>query len=182
MPEPFLSFYTPTFARPKGLARCLSSVSGQTAVAEIEQIVVVDHVGVGIDGMYAKVPDYADAVHGQYVHMLCDDDVLVSPTVVAQLQSFAAAHGHPPVILVKSCKGGMTWPQGHPWPPQIGAIDLGCVVTRRDVWQAHAHRYGLRYEGDFDFMQALHESGHDAVFCDLLFSSGGVSRGAAEAA
>lgn len=179
---PFITFYTPTYRRPHGLARCLASVAGQTAIHDIEQIVIPDHVRVGIDGMYANIPRYIDAVHGDYVHLLADDDELAGPTVVEQVRDFAVAHQFPPVILVAVNKGGLELPIGSPWPPVMGHIDLGCVITRADVWKAHAKDYGRRYEGDFDFAAALYQAGHSAEWCDLLFLTGGVSRGAAEAA
>lgn len=177
---PFISFYTPTFKRPQKLAACLQSVAAQTAVADIEQIVIPDHVGLGVGGMFAQVPRYRDAVHGRYVHMLCDDDVLASPTVVAEVKAFAEAHGDPPVILVKAVKAGMWWPAGDPWPPRCGAIDLGCIITRADVWKQHD--YGHRYEGDYDLMQSIADAGHQAAWCGVLFSIGGVNRGAPEVA
>jgi hypothetical protein len=179
---PFLTLYTPTYKRPKQLAACLASVASQSMVTAIEHLVVPDHVGVGIAGMYERVKDYADAVHGQYVHLLGDDDVLGSPTVVEEVYDFATALGFPPVILVAAQKGGDVWPAGQPWPPRCGRIDLGCVITRADVWKAHAKDYGLRYEGDYDFMHALWRAGYPAVWCDVLFSIGAVSRGAAEVA
>jgi hypothetical protein len=177
---PFLTFYTPSYRRPHGLAKCLASVQMQTIVSEIEQIVIPDHVGLGVGGMFAQVSRYASAVHGDYVYLLCDDDVLASPDVVEMVRRFAQLQGLPPVILVDAKKGGATWPVGEPWPPRCGAIDLGCIITRRDVWQAHAKDYGARYEGDYDFMQAVSQAGYPAVYCPVLFSIGAVSRGAAE--
>ncbi len=182
MTEPFLTIYTPTFRRPQGLARCLASVASQTAVADIEQIVIPDHLGVGVGGMFARIPQYAAAVHGRYVHILADDDVLAAPTVVAHVQAFADVHGQPPIILVGTKKGPNEWPHGSPWPPRCGAIDLGCVITRADVWKQHAGDYGHRYEGDFDHMHAMWAAGHQAVWCDLLFSIGGVNHGHPEIA
>lgn len=179
---PFLTLYTPTYKRPTALAACLASVANQTAVDAVEQIVVVDHVGVGVSGMYARIPQYVDAVHGDYVHVLGDDDVLATPFVVEQLQNLACLAQQPPVILVRAKKGPSVWPQGLAWPPRMGAIDLGCVITRADVWKAHATDYGHRYEGDFDFMHALWMAGHVPYVSDLLFSIGAVSRGAAEVA
>jgi hypothetical protein len=90
--QPFITFYTPTYKRPQALARCLASVASQTVVGEIEQIVIPDHVGVGIHGMYARVPQYASAVHGEYVMFLCDDDVLADATVVETVKTFAGRH------------------------------------------------------------------------------------------
>jgi hypothetical protein len=177
---PFLSFYTPTFRRPQALARCLASVAAQTAVDDVEQVVVVDHMGVGIAGMYQAIPRYASAIHGRYVHLLADDDVLASPTVVEQLRGFARAHGEPPVIVVRVQKNGLDLPMGGPWPPVCGRIDLGCLVTRGDVWHRHVANYGHRYEGDFDFADALWAAGNRAVSCDVLFLRGDVRRGQPE--
>ena len=180
---PFLTVLTPAYRRPKGLAACLASVQAQTLASQIQQLVIVDHVGIGIAGMYASLPDYAPAVKGQYVHILFDDDELADPRVVAEVCAFAEAHGHPPVIVVSAQKGGYQWPAGEPWPPQMGRIDLGCLIVRADVWKAHVQDYGKRYEGDYDFAAALFTAGHQAaLFCELLFSRGAVSRGAAEAA
>ncbi len=179
---PFMSFYTPTYRRPQQLARCLESVRTQTAVESIEQIVIPDHLGIGVGGMFGRVSAYVDAVHGRYVHMLCDDDALAGPTVVEQVAAFAAAHDFPPVILVRANKGGNEWPVGQPWPPQCGAIDLGCVITRADVWKQHVKDYAPVYEGDWHHMNALYAAGHQAAVCDLLFCVGGVSRGQAEVA
>lgn len=180
--SPFLTFYTPTYKRPIALARCLASVACQTAVADLEQIVLVDHVGIGIDGMYARVPQYAGAVHGQYVSFLCDDDVLVSPVVVEDVRDFIEAHGHPPLVIVQTRKAGAVWPATRSWPPEEGSIDLNCAIVRADIWHQHAGSYGHRYEGDFDFFNALAQAGVPAVWCPVLFSSGAVSRGVAEAA
>lgn len=179
---PFLTIYTPTYRRPQGLARCLASVQNQTAVDEIEQIVIPDHVGRGVGGMFAQVPSYADAVHGQYVTFLCDDDVLAGPTVVERVWNHAAQHAQPPLMLVATQKGGQVWPSAPAWPPQMGHIDLNCAIVRSDLWKRHVSAYGSRYEGDFDFLSTLHRHGVEASWCDVLFSIGGVSRGAAEAA
>lgn len=182
--NPFLTLYTPTYKRPQGLARCMESVGNQTAVVDIEQIVIPDHLGVGISGMYLRVPYYASATHGQYVAFLCDDDVLASPTVVETVRACAELQGNPAVIVVMAEKGGARYPQGQVWPPLCGQIDLNCVIVRGDIWREFAGNgaYGLRYEGDFDFMTALAEAGHAAMFCPIVFSRGGVSRGAAEVA
>ena len=180
--KPFITFYTPTYKRPMQLAACLASVAEQTAKEHIEQIVIPDHLGVGIAGMYANVPQYVDAVHGIYVHLLADDDVLASPDVVARVMEFASAHHVPPLILVTSTKDGQDWPVMPEWPPMMGRIDLGCAITRADIWKAHVKDYGLRYEGDFDFLDALYRAGVPAAVCSLRFLYGKVSRGVPEVA
>lgn len=177
---PFITFFTPHFRRPRYLAACLASVAAQTAVREIEHLVWVDHVGRGVGGMFTQVPFYREAVHGEYVHLLADDDVLASPTVVATVRDFARAHDMSPLIIVRVDKEGQELPIGTPWPPQLSHIDLGCLIARRDVWQAHCEAYGGVYEGDYHFARAVCDAGHTAAFCNVLFLEGAVLKGAAE--
>lgn len=179
---PFLTLYTPTYRRPQGLARNLASVQAQTAVADIEQIVIPDHVGIGIGGMFSRVPYYADAVHGRYVAFLCDDDVLAGPEVVERLKAVAQAEGYPPLLVVQTAKNGAVYPTHPFWPPRLGQIDLNCLIVRSDIWRRHVRAYGNRYEGDYDFAYALAVDRVYAAPVELLFSMGAVSRGAAEAA
>jgi hypothetical protein len=181
--SPFISLVTPTYRRPAGLKACMDSVASQTAVASIQHLIIPDYVGLGIGGMFATVPAMiAPAVQGRYVHLLADDDMLATPTVVAQVEAFADSHGNPPLILVRAVKGGYEWPQGQVWPPVMGQIDLGCFITRGDVWKAHCDRYGHVYEGDWHYGNALHESGIGATVCDVRFLIGGVNQGRPEVA
>jgi len=175
---PFLSFYTPTYKRPAALAACMASVAKQTEVQRIEHVIVADYVGLGIAGMYAQVPDYAEALHGEYVHLLADDDVLANPSVVAQVLDFSRSEGAPPIILVDVLKNGMHI--GGNWPPVEGRIDLGCLIVRRDIWMRHCFDYGKRYEGDYDMARAMARAGHRTARLPLVFLTGGVGRGVPE--
>ena len=51
----FLSVYTPTYKRPQALARCKASVAAQTIPTE--HVIIVDEIGIGIDGMYGAIQD-----------------------------------------------------------------------------------------------------------------------------
>ena len=179
---PFITLYTPTYRRPQALARCLASVQQQTAIESIEQIVIPDHVGVGVGGMFARIQEYAAAVHGRYVHILCDDDILASPTVVACVETFAESHGYPELILVGAIKGGRPWPSDPAWPPQFEKIDLGCGIVRADVWKRHVGDYQPVYAGDFTFFKALADAGVQAANLPMVFVIGAVSGGMPEAA
>lgn len=180
MSRPFLTFYTPTFRRPLALRACMASVHAQTAAHDIEHLIVPDLVGRGVGGMFTQIPQYADAVHGEYVHILADDDTLAAPDVVAAVREFAIRHRYPPVIVAKADKGGSVWPSGQPWPPICGAFDLGCTITRADVWRAHVTAYGDTYEGDYHFAASVAAAGHQAEYLPMLFLRGGVMRGAPE--
>ena len=136
--NPFLTLYTPAFRRPRGLARNFASVAAQTAVAYIEQIVIPDHVGIGIDGMFSRVQHYTGAVHGRYVAFLCDDDVLAGPDVVAQVQAHAEAEGFPALIVVQTEKNGSVWPSGAAWPPRRRRQARGADATPAATTRAAA--------------------------------------------
>jgi hypothetical protein len=182
---PFLTFLTPTFQRPKGLAACMASVAEQTESSAIEHLILADYVGAGVGAMFARLPDYVDAVHGAYVHVLSDDEVLTGPTVVAELRRFAAAHDYPAAICVRGeyAQFGLL-PNDSINPPVLGHIGLGCLVTRVDVWRSitRAGGWGHRYEGDYDFARAVYDFGHRWQLCDVVLMSGCCHRGQPEAA
>ena len=177
--NPFLTFYTPTYRRPRALAACMASVEKQTLAAQIEHVIIADYVGIGIGGMYQRVPQYAEAVHGDYVHVLADDDELHDKSVVEQVRDFAVAQGYPAVILVDVVKIGMGLIVPS-WPPVEGEIDLGNMIVRGDVWQRHCGDYGKRYEGDADFARSVHRAGYEAERLPVMFLTGGVRHGAPE--
>ena len=57
---PFLTLVTMTHLRPTALVRNLASVGRQTAVQDLEQIVLPDHVGYGhTNGLYVRIAWYA---------------------------------------------------------------------------------------------------------------------------
>lgn len=182
MSAPFLTFYTPTHKRPTLLARCLQSVWAQTAVDDLEQLVVPDHVGVGVGGMYDRIPLYAAAVHGRYVHVLADDDELAAPDVVERLRADVAAAGDPPLVVARAYKGMREFPRSRYWPPVLRQLDLGCLVVRRDVWLANLDGYGGEYWGDYLFAARLAEQGVVPAWSDVRLVVGAVLYGKPERA
>ena len=167
----FLSIYTPTYKRPRLLARCVMSVENQTAWEEIQHVVWRDEVGVGIAGMFAEIPRHVDELVGRYVYVLQDDDWLAAPDVVEELQRFVDALAEAPaVVMVKNRKGPHTYPEDWGARPAWAHVDLGNYVVRRDVFAAHAGDFGKRYEGDFDFIDLLWRTGWRFAWCDLVFA------------
>jgi hypothetical protein len=183
--NPFITFITPTYRRPHSLAKCLQSVSSQSAKQHIEHIVLPDHNGLGIAGMYTALRHYADIARGSYVHFLADDDELADYTSVEQLMDARATHATaPPAIIVSALKGGSYWPVPKDGgPPIMGQFDLGCMVVRQDWWSKLVARGAYRpcYEGDYHFAEALWLGcGKDWAYHPFLFMRGRVSHGAAE--
>lgn len=179
---PFLSLYTPTFRRPTQLARCLESVGAQTAVDDLEQIVVPDHSGYGVaGGLYGRIGWYASALRGQYVNLLADDDQLADDTVVSTVKVFADSQGQPDVIVVRVCKNGLFLPLCDPTgEPICGQVDMTSFIVRGDIWHKHWPDYRVRYEGDYDHALALFKAGYRFAFCDVLWAIGGASNGRPE--
>lgn len=191
--RPFLTIYVPYFrkangelARPAAFARCRDSIDAQWLPREdfVQPLFVEDATpgGSGVGGMFAQIPNAAPAVAGDYVTLLGDDDVLADESVVGRLYSIAESASFPDVIIVSTEKAEHgRLPYDHQGPPICGRIDLGCVVTRRDVWLAHVHDYGSAYESDFHHLDAMWKAGrHFHYATGLLFSRGAVSRGGVE--
>ncbi len=173
----FLSIYTPTFRRPYQLGLCKASVEGQSS--PVEHVIVEDTVGLGVDGMFADIPNHAHKVTGQYVMVLSDDNILVDPHFAADLE--LQADGDPDVVVFKGQIMGTTQPAAWCCEPIETMIDLSCFAVRRDIWQKHAHDWGHRYEGDFDFIHALWAARYRFHWWDrLVFQALQISRGAAE--
>lgn len=191
--RPFLTIYVPFFrradgqlARPEAFRRCGDSIFAQWLPRPgfVQPLFVQDERlgGSGVGGMFAQIPNAAPAVEGDYVTLLGDDDVLADESVVGRLYSIAESASFPDVIIVSTEKAEHgRLPYDHQGPPICGRIDLGCVVTRWDVWLAHVHDYGSAYESDFHHLDAMWKAGrHFHYATGLLFSRGAVSRGGVE--
>jgi hypothetical protein len=176
----FLTLYTPTYKRPRQLMECMASVAAQTLVSEIEHVIIADYVGLGVDGMYKRVPNHAPGTTGQYVYLLADDDCLADPRAVENLQAFVRGCGEPPdVIACRDIKGGRHLPDFWGEAPRCGYFDLGNMIVRGDVWRGHCDMYGKRYEGDFDLASYLWKR-FDWAWWDYLFMVGSVNFGRPE--
>jgi hypothetical protein len=175
----FLTLYTPTYKRPRQLLDCMASVATQSLVGEIEHIIIPDYLGVGVDGMYARVPLYAPATHGDYVYLLADDDRIADKHAVERLREFAEKNGSPEVIVCRDIKGGRELPDNWGEAPRLGHFDLGNMIVRGDIWRRHCDQYGKRYEGDYDFAAFLWKHCSWAWW-DYLFMVGRVNFGRPE--
>lgn len=176
--DPFLTFFTPTH-RPEKLARCMAAVQSQSVAEFIEHVIVPDYVMRGIvESLYGGCFRYAPAFHGSYVHILGDDDVLASSTVVEELMLFVKKVGNPPVVVANVQKGRARFPQVPVnGPPVETKIDMASYVMRRDIYQRHRADYGDRYAGDFDHARALWKAHYSHVHFDRLFVVGGSTAG-----
>ena len=176
----FMTFYTPTYKRPLGLARCKASVAAQTD-SDYQHLVIEDTVGIGIDGVFRDVPKYHDQLQGEYVYFLCDDDVLTDPNMVRDLKRFVQDHDHPDVVMARATIGPYMFPGPECWQaaPVVGGVTLSNWIVKRAVWEAVP--YGAYYEGDAEFIVKCWQAGYRFAWWDrLICSAMGWSRGATE--
>jgi hypothetical protein len=157
---PLLTIYTPTYRRPKGLARCRASVQAQTASELVEHLVVEDTVGVGVDGMHAGIIEQAQRARGQWFFVLSDDDVLPDVQVVEDFARLVSGGLEADVVMAHGRIGTMTYPSPQCWRarPQQGHVSLSNWFVRTEI--ACTIPYGRRYEGDFDHIAAVWDAGY----------------------
>lgn len=157
---PFLSIITRTYKRPRMLAQCVASVQAQTV--PVEHIVAEDMQGLGVAESHRLLLEAQP--HGRYVMHLDDDNLIVYPWFVSDLE--AAANAYDPDVIVfrmNNCEFGIL-PDRFVWQqkPLWRHIDGGCVAVKRDVWRACIPAIitggpdgGPCYEGDFFYLKAL---------------------------
>jgi glycosyltransferase involved in cell wall biosynthesis len=173
---PLITFYTPTYERPSMLRRCQASLELQTC-QDYEHVIVHDEIGIGIAGMFAEIPEHLDLIHGRYVYVLTDDNMLADNEVVGKLKEeverLSAKVSYPcdlPAVLIVKCflRGGV-YPIFWEEENKEAQIDLGNYLVRADVFRKHADKFGHRYAGDYDFIHFLWGR-YPFVWIDLLFA------------
>lgn len=166
-----LTILTPTYKRPIGLKMCKASVQGQHRSEEIQHLIVADEVGLGVAGMYAALPQANDAIEGEWVYVLSDDDVLVYPRMIDLIEHVEATAPQAQCIMVKMfCNGRvLPWPQCWEAAPLMGGVTLSNWIVKRDIHIAHP--FGARYEGDFDQIASIYTANVPIAWADLVLSA-----------
>ena len=180
MTPPMLSVYTPTYRRPFLLELCKASVANQSV--RVEHVIIEDTVGLGIGGMYGAIREHVGEVHGEYVRVLSDDNILVDAYFAAELGALVwTFEVHPDVVVWFGQIGQTLQPAVWGHEPEKTKIDLSCFAVRRDVWVENADKWGQNYCGDFDFIRHLWDEGCSfAWWPRLVFQAVKISQGAPE--
>lgn len=177
-----LSIITRTFnGRPAGMRRLVKSLAAQTS-QDFEHILLVDDKRRGVEWANANIKRVTPDVHGDYVMILDDDDYLIDSDFVRLLS--AQVEGSPEVVVIKMDMGnGLFLPADADWGrrPIHSRIAVSSHVTRRDVFIEHAPDFGLKYDGDFDYIDAVWKCGHEFKWWNRVVSKvGEVSHGKSE--
>ena len=178
--RPFLTILTRTYRRPAGLVALMRTIQRQTLAHSIEHIIIPDYIGVAPnDAVYGVLPMYTSAIHGEYVHVLGDDDILKSEFSVEHLRDDIREAGNPVYQVVNCYKGEQTYPKA--WPPKEGDIDLCNLVIRADVFEAMMSRYAKGYKCDWGAFNVLTEIAGLQPLSALIYATGRVGGGRPEA-
>ena len=155
---PFLEVLTRTFGkRPRMFAINQSSLWAQTDSDWI-QTILMDAEARGINFATEQMAAYADRLVGEYIFCLDDDDMLICPTLVADLKCLAAEFDPDVIMLRMDHGGGVVLPDDDTWgqPPVLGRIGCSAFVVRRAVWAAHAGAMVPgHYASDYDFIRSI---------------------------
>lgn len=166
-----LSIITRCYKRPIGLRRNKMSLALQT-VQDFEHILLVDNVGIGLKAAADRLAIEAPVlIHGDYVYVLDDDDMLVDNEFVARIQEVVFL-ADPDIIMVKSDDGTMgvlptvkVWGK-RPIYSQIGGQNY---VVRADIWKRHAaHFISEQDRGDFAFIEELFHYDYTVYWLDAI--------------
>ena len=174
----FLSIYVPTYKRPRMLERCLASIDAQVD-KDFEVVLIRDEIGIGIDGMYGDIQNHLDQIHGDYVFVLSDDNLITDVEFVAGLKTIIGVH-NPDVIVFKN-QIIRVFPDIWNAAPELGHIDLSCFAVKADIWKSNADKWGKCYEGDYHFIRSLWDQGFNFYWWDCTpIMAMQISKGASE--
>ena len=154
---PFLEILTRCYKRPRMFAINQTSLWAQTDPDWV-QTLLVDDVGRGIAWATENMAAYAPKLVGDYILILDDDDMLICPTLVADLKCLAAEFDPDVIMLRMDHGGGVVLPDDDTWgqPPVLGRIGCSAFVVRRAVWAAHAGAMVPgQYHSDFLFIESI---------------------------
>lgn len=181
---PFLSIVTRCYLRPKGFERNQQSIA-ELNDKDIEQVFITDLTGQGMLAANKSFELVKDAIIGDYVFLLDDDDFIIDPDMVSDLKEVFEKFS-PGIIFFKmhiNNTQNCLYPTPNCWgnKPIRGSIGGSCFVVKKEIYQKFIHNFGTYPMGDFAFINAVWESNPSFYWLDKhICSTGKVSRGAKE--
>ena len=166
----FLTLFTRhMLSRPASFAALLASLDAQTC-QDFEHFVVVDPTGQGFGWANRQMALHQHEINGDYV-LQCDDDLVLEPNAVAELQAAVQAT-HPDIVVYRVDHRELgILPDATVWGKQflyshIGGEDM---AIRREVWARHLSAYDCDVrEGDWYYMRELAAGGYAIHWLDKL--------------
>lgn len=155
---PFLTLVCRCCDRPKMLTKALRSVLAQSDT-DVEIVFIVDPKRRGVRWANRQFGRNVHRVRGKYVYTLDDDTFLPNRRFVERLKTVPE---NPAVIMVKGRRPQLQphiLPKSSVWGKRdklrVASTNGACFVVRADYWEKHAHHYGAKGSGDWNFLNAL---------------------------
>ena len=165
--RPFLSVVTRTYKRPRLIRQCIAILREQTD-HDFEHIVKEDEIGLGSDGAARLLWETADEVHGEYVYLCDDDDLIIDRDLVANLKTIAN-DGDPDVVMVKvEHAPGLVLPLDWRAPPKRHGIGGSGVIVKRQLFVDNIRQFATRQDGDFDYVEAVYRAADNVYWYDRV--------------
>jgi len=137
----------------------VSSIVHQSSdLMEVVEIVGCTSVA-GANRSLADVAALRNAV-GKFVLVVDDDDYLMRPSVVQELQQFLEqADPDWAMIPVQMPTALMPSPWGSEWRPVRGTVGSPCMIVKRQVWNRHCSAWSCDKAADWNFALRLWDAG-----------------------
>lgn len=170
--------------RPNMLRDCIDSIKGQSC-NDYTHLLIKDDVGIGVGGANKLLQD-VNIPSVQYVMVLDDDDILISPSFVGDFVSFVK--NKPDVVIMKGIVGyNGVLPSDKAWqkPPKRGGIGSFCFAVCKVLWEQNISVWGgtdsFAVMGDFSFInKCFHEATTIYWMDKVVAATQRISRGASE--
>ena len=144
-----LTILTRTFQRPTLLKRNQDSLAKQTC-QDFQQELLNDTKGLGAGGSGMLLQK--KAIKGDYVWVLDDDDYIIDPEFIQKLKDKIESI-QPDVIICYAKRFGKIMPDL--LPLELAHCTGINIVVSKAVWMKHRKDWSTRYEGDWDFINAV---------------------------
>lgn len=166
--DKLLTIVTRAYKRPDSLWRNIESVGRITPQHLVQQVLLVDQVGIGIPETYRRLRSLD--VEGRWVYILDDDDYLSMPDYFMKTIMRAEVAGHD-MVVVRMRHGDRVLPvQQQRAMPKSGEAGVSSIACRKDVWDVAKLSFGERYDGDIDYVQKAWTISKNILHIDTVVS------------
>jgi glycosyltransferase involved in cell wall biosynthesis len=118
---------------------------------DFQQELLEDTKGLGAGG--SGILLQKKIVKGDYVWVLDDDDYIIDPEFIQKLKDKTATEIKPDVIICYAQRFGKIFPDR--LPLELGHCGGINIVVSKSIWMKHRKDWSTRYEGDWDFINAV---------------------------
>jgi len=156
---PILTVITRTWKRPKQLSANIASLKMQIDPS-YQHLVLPDDVGVGLHAANRRLGEVKEQVLGDYVMILDDDDILISPGLVGEARHIKTFKGYPDVVVSRVWRITEIVPRPEAW--KLEEYDDGnghrvcnCYLVAHSLFMETIDAFGAPLAGDQRWQEAF---------------------------